>query len=139
VKKQTKHHPDTNIIIRYLTKDEESSYIKAKNFFDDVKDGKTKAIILESVLAECIYVLIKIYKAPRDVAADSLIDILHYNGIANTDQKELIMALRLFSERNIDFVDCILCVKAAVPDASLFTFDKELQKTSRLLLQEKKP
>jgi len=41
-----------------------------------------------------------------------LIDILHYEGIANTDQEELILALRRFSERNIDIVDCILCVKA---------------------------
>lgn len=134
MKKQTKHHPDTNIIIRYLTKDDESSYAKAKDFFDGVKNGKTKAVILESVLAECIYVLIKIYKVPKDEVAESLIDILHYNGIANTDRKELIKALRLFSERNIDIVDCILCVKAAGSDASLFTFDKDLQKTSRLLL-----
>jgi len=64
------------------------------------------------------------------MAAESLTDILHYKGIANHDQKELISALKLFAERNIDIVDCILCVKASETDASLFSFDKELNKVS---------
>lgn len=122
--------PDTNILIRYLTRDDEALYARAKEFFDRVMEGSTKAVILESVIAECIYVLTKIYKAPRDRAAESLIDILHYKGIVNHDRKELIRALRLFSERSIDIVDCILCVKAAGPNTSLFSFDSALNKMS---------
>jgi predicted nucleic-acid-binding protein len=122
--------PDTNILIRYLTRDDETLYVRAKEFFDKVKEGSTKAIILESVIAECIYVLTKIYKVPKNRAAERLIDILRYKGIANDDQKELIFALALFSERNLDIVDCILCVKAAGPDTSLFSFDSELNKMS---------
>ena len=81
--KQERNLPDTNAIIRYLTRDVESSYVRAKEFFDEVKDGRIKAIILESVIAESIYVLTKIYAVPRDRAALSLIDILRYKGIAN--------------------------------------------------------
>ena len=120
--------PDTNILIRYLTRDDEALYDRAKEFFDRVKEGSTRAVVLESVVAECIYVLTKIYKVPKNKAAESLIDIFHYKGIANHDQKELIRALTLFSERNIDIVDCILCVKAAGPDTSLFSFDSDLNK-----------
>ncbi len=125
--------PDTNILVRYLTRDDENLHVKAKEFFDAVKEGKKKAVLLESVIAECIYVFIKIYKVPRDIAAASLIDILHYKGIANSDQEELIRALTLFSEKNIDIVDCILCVKSAQPGSVLVSFDKELNKTTRLL------
>ena len=130
MRKPVRSLPDTNILIRYLTRDDESLYVRAKEFFDKVKEGSTRAIILESVIAECIYVLTKIYKVPKNKAAESLIDILRYKGIANDDQKELILALALFSERNIDIVDCILCVKAAGPDTSLFSFDSELNKMS---------
>ena len=130
MKKPVKNLPDTNIIIRYLTRDVESLFIKAKDFFDKVKDGNAKAIVLESVIAESIYVLTKIYKVPKNKAAQSLIDILRYKGIANDDQKELILALSLFSERNIDIVDCILCVKAAGPGTALVSFDSELNKLS---------
>ena len=96
-----------------------------------MNDGSAKAVIIESVIAECIYVLTKIYKVPRSKAAASLIAILHYKGIANHDRKELIHALTLFSERNIDIVDCILCSRAASAEVSLFSFDDELNKISR--------
>jgi predicted nucleic-acid-binding protein len=52
--------------------------------FDEVKDGRTKAIILESVIAESVYVLTKIYAVPRDRATRSLIDILRYKGRATS-------------------------------------------------------
>jgi predicted nucleic-acid-binding protein len=131
MKKPVRHLPDTNILIRYLTRDVETLYTRAKNFFDQVKNGSAKTIILESVIAECIHVLTKIYKVPKDRAAASLIDILRYKGIANDDQNELIQALTLFSQRNIDIVDCILCTKATGPDKSLFTFDTELEKMNK--------
>jgi predicted nucleic-acid-binding protein len=69
-------------------KDDLAFYTRAKDFFDKVKGGSEKAVILESVIAECIYVLTKIYKVPKDKAAGSLIDILHYKGIANDDQQK---------------------------------------------------
>jgi len=133
VKKPARSLPDANIIVRYLVKDNITLYTKAKDFFDKVKEGSEKAVILESVIAECIYVLTKIYHAPKDKASNSLIDILHYKGIANDDQKELIRALTLFSERNIDIVDCILCAKAVGSGDNLFSFDEELNKVARLL------
>lgn len=128
MKKPQKSLPDTNVIIRYLVKDNLDLYARAKDFFDKVKNGGTKAVILESVIAECIYVLTRIYKVPKEKAAAALIDILHYKGIANDDQKELIQALALFSGRNIDIVDCILYSKANSFDAQLFSFDAGLKR-----------
>jgi predicted nucleic-acid-binding protein len=128
VKKPVKSLPDTNVIVRYLVKDDLALYAKAESFFDQVRNGSAQAVILESVIAECIYVLIKIYHVPRAKAAKSLIDILHYKGIANADRNELIRALILFSQQNIDIVDCILCEKALGSTAHLFSFDKGLNK-----------
>jgi predicted nucleic-acid-binding protein len=131
VKKPARSLPDTNIIVRYLVADDDALYAKARDFFDKVKDDGIKAVILESVIAECIYVLTKIYKVPRDRAAGSLIDILHYKGIANDDRQELIKALSLFSERGLDIVDCILSAKATSAGDHLFTFDADLDKLTR--------
>jgi predicted nucleic-acid-binding protein len=128
MRRAARNLPDTNTIIRYLTKDDDSLYARAKAFFDDVKTGSAKAIILESVVAESVYVLTKIYKVPKNKAAAALIDILRYKGIANRDRQELIRALSLFSERKLDIVDCILCAKAAGPDVSPFSFDDALNK-----------
>jgi len=131
VKKPERSLPDTNIIVRYLVADDPALHGKAKDFFDKVKHGEAKTVILESVVAECIYVLTKIYKVPRDRAAGSLIDLLRYKGIANDDQQELIKALTLYSDESLDIVDCILCAKTAAAGDHLFTFDADLQKLAR--------
>ena len=83
MKKPARSLPDTNTIVRYLVADNPALHEKAKEFFDKVKHGGVKAVILESVIAECMYVLTKIYQVPRDRAAGSLIDLLRYKGIAN--------------------------------------------------------
>jgi len=133
VKKPEKSLPDTNTIIRYLIKDDLTLYTRAKDFFDKVRSGIIKAVILESVIAECIYVLTKIYKVPKEKAARSLIDILRYKGIANDDKRELIHALTLFLQQGVDIVDCVLCAKAASSDAHLFSFDEELNQMIKRL------
>jgi predicted nucleic-acid-binding protein len=118
--------PDTNTIIRYLTKDEPSLYEKAAVFFESVLAGQEKAVILESVLVECVYVLQTIYKVPKERIVDSLLKMLRYKGIMNTDKEELIKALTIFKGRSIDIVDCILAAKGKSYDMPLFTFDKKL-------------
>ena len=128
MKKRVRSLPDTNIIVRYLVGDDPVLSAKAKEFFDKVKNSDVKAVILESVIAECIYVLTKIYLVPRERAAGSLIDMLRYKGIANDDQQELIRALSLFSEQGLDIVDCILFAKAAAVGGHLFIFDGDLNR-----------
>ena len=98
-----------------------------------MKDGGARAVILESVIAECVYVLTKIYRVPRDRAAGSLIDILRYKGIANDDRRELIRALSLFSEQGLDIVDCILCARAVAGGDHLFSFDSDLNRMNEKL------
>jgi len=128
VKKQAINLPDTNTIIRYLIKDDVNQYLIAEAFFTKVLTGEEKAIILESVLVECIYILTKTYKVPKEEASVNLIELLHYKGIQNRDRNEFIAALDLFSEKNLDIADCILCARAKKSDYILFTFDKDLKK-----------
>jgi predicted nucleic acid-binding protein len=131
VKKSARSLPDTNTIIRYLINDDPLLYSKAKDFFETVKNGETKAVILESVIAECIYILMKIYQVPKDKAAGRLVDILRYKGIINKDRQELIYALTMFSEQSLDIVDCILYAKAISGGDHLFTFDIDLNRLSK--------
>ena len=128
MRKPAKSLPDTNTIIRYLINDDPVLFIKAKGYFEKVKNGETRAVILESVIAECIYVLTKMYRVPKDEAAGRLIDILRYKGIVNKDKPELIQALTLFMERGLDIVDCFLCARATAGGDQLFTFDSDLIK-----------
>jgi predicted nucleic-acid-binding protein len=126
MKKSKARLSDTNTILRYLLKDEEDLYGKAAVVFEDVRAGRERAIILESVLVECVYILTKFYKVPRSEAADILVRFLGYKGIMNNDVRELTESLAMFANSTMDIVDCLLFVKSRNYALSLFTFDKKL-------------
>jgi len=124
--------PDTNVVLRYLLRDDPVQYAQAAELFESVRVGKEKAVILESVLVECVSILMKFYQVPRQETAESLSVLLQYKGIANQDQETLIESLRIFVDRNLDIVDCIILARTKRGEGRLFSFDKALNK-----LQEK--
>lgn len=96
--------------------------------------GDEKAVIVETVLVECVYVLTKFYKVPQKGIYTKLRALLHYKSIMNDERGELIEALTIFAERpSLDIVECILCAKSKKPNISLFTFDKALKNYSKRL------
>ncbi len=128
MRKPGRRLPDTNAIVGYLVGDDIELHRQAKAFFDKVKTGEERALILESVVAECIYVLTKIYKVPREKAAGGLKNLLRYRGIINEDRSALMTALTVYSERPLDIVDCILYAKATGANTGLFSFDEDLNR-----------
>ncbi len=123
--------PDTNVILRYLLKDVPEQYAQVEKFFDDVRIGKTKAVILESVLVECVYILLKFYRIPKQMAADSLIGLLQYKGVANKEKAELVDALQMLARQTMDIVDCLLLAKARHGNGRLLSFDKDLNRLAK--------
>jgi len=122
---------DANIILRYLLKDNEELYFLANNFFEAVFSGEKIAYILQSVLAEVIYVLIKLYKIEKEQVIEVLEEFLSNKNIKVQDKNVTITAIHLFKTSNIDFVDCLLC--AYSKKMEIFSFDKKLNKCSEEL------
>jgi predicted nucleic-acid-binding protein len=122
---------DTNVILRYLLQDYAALFKKASAILEEVKTGERKVIILESVLTECVYVLLKVYKIGRPAIADSLRTLFHYKGIVNPDKLDLIDSIGIFSQTNLSFVDCILCAKSKNNAMPLYTFDEGLARAAR--------
>lgn len=54
MKRPIERIPDTNAIIRYLLGDHPILSPKAEEFFDRVRAGEQKVLILDSVIAESI-------------------------------------------------------------------------------------
>lgn len=120
--------PDTNFILRYLLRDIEDQFHEADTFFENVRSGKTAALLSQSVLVECLYILTKHYQVPRAAASSNLIALLQYRGVANADEAVLVRSLSLFAETPLDPVDCILAAQSALAGHSVMTFDKRLKK-----------
>jgi predicted nucleic-acid-binding protein len=119
---------DANIILRYLLKDDETLFEKASSLLEKVKVGEDSVIISESVLAESVYVLQKVYKIEREVIAEKLRELFAYKGIANSDRKDLIDSIILFGQTRLSIVDSIVCTKSINQGLSLITFDDDLKR-----------
>jgi len=122
---------DANVLLRYLLKDDETLFKKAYELLERVKDGKEFIIIPESVLAECVYVLLRIYKVDRQIVTEKLKLLFLYKGVVNPDKEDLIDSINLFGKTNLSIVDCILCAKSVNNKMPIFTFDDELKSICR--------
>ena len=122
---------DANVILRYLLRDDEPLFQEASEILEKVRTGQEKMIILESVLTECAYVLLKVYDVDKSSIAEKLTGLLYYKGVTNLDKQDLIDAMNLFDQTRLSFVDCLLCAKSRNHAMPIVTFDKELKSIAK--------
>jgi predicted nucleic-acid-binding protein len=118
---------DANVVLRYLLQDDDALFKKASALLEKIKVGDEAVVIPESVLAECVYVLLKVYKIDRQIISEKLKGLFTYKGIVNPDKKDLIDSIILFGQTQLSIVDCIVCAKSINNGMSLFTFDDDLR------------
>ena len=112
---------DANYILRFLLKDNLKMYEISKDCIIN-----NNCIIINEVLAEVVFVLLKVYKVTKIDIKESLINILTYENIIIDDKDIIIQSLEIFENKSLDFVDCILCAKSK--KYTVKTFDKNLNK-----------
>ena len=112
---------DTNYILRFLIKDNDEMYTIAK---DAIKNNN--CFIDNEVLAEVVFVLLKVYNTSKSDIKNTLVKFLSFENIILNSKPTILKALELFGKKNIDFVDAILCAKSKKYEVK--TFDKKLNK-----------
>ncbi len=117
---------DSNVIIRYLINEDNELARNASDIIDDIYHGLKKILIPEAVIAECVFVLLDVYKIPKIDIADNLIDLLNYKGVINEDKEHLIESLETFKNYNLHMVDCVILAKARLLHAEILPFDGKL-------------
>jgi len=119
---------DANYIIRFFSKEPDEHYKKSKEFFEDLARAKVKVIISEGVLMECFFVLSKFYKYPKDEVIEMLTTIMNFKNVVNEDKYIILTALSILKDKNIDFIDALLCAKSKLLGYEVKSFDKDLKK-----------
>ena len=119
-KNTTKSLVDANIILRYLLHDDDKMFQESKRIIENGAEA------LPEVLAEVVYVLMKVYAVGRHEISEALRTMLSEVQVNNSAVID--KALELFGENNLDFVDCILLAYNQVENMSVQTFDKQLKK-----------
>ena len=119
---------DTNVIIRFLIGDNEKFLKKSIEYFKDIEISKIEVEILESVLMEAFFVLTKFYKLPKKDVILDLKTILALNGVVNNNKTILYEALSIIENKNIDFVDALICAKSKLQGYGKLSFDSDVKK-----------
>lgn len=96
---------DTNLILRYLTKDDPAKAKKCEELFKRVSEGKEALYTSSLVIAEVVWTLEKFYKFERTRAALYIQIILNTSGLECDEKDILLTAIGLYDLKKIDFID----------------------------------
>ena len=114
---------DTNTILRCILQDnEEAAAIVDERMSRDV------CVIPPEVVAEIVYVLLKVYRLDRSNIERSVFTILKHKNVRVPHRKVVEAALHYFGTTKFDFVDCFMIGYAVIEEHQIFTFDNELKK-----------
>ena len=101
---------DTNIFLRYLTKDDPSKYDKCREIFKKAVEGKIELATSGIVIAELIWTLLSYYKAPKADVIEKISIIVSTENLYIPDKNIITDALVLYGRKNIDYIDAVNAV-----------------------------
>jgi predicted nucleic acid-binding protein len=101
---------DTNILLRYFTRDDEEKAHKALVLLQRIEKGEEKVETSLPVIFETIFTLKKQYKMPIRQIKEYLLPILRSRGLKLPTKTLCIAALNMFAERNISYADAFNAV-----------------------------
>ena len=96
---------DTNVLLRYLLRDDERKAEQALALLQRLEKGEEKAVISPLVIFEVVFTLQKRYRVPREQMRDSLKDILSLRGLQLPGKSLYGRALDIYATKNISFAD----------------------------------
>ena len=100
----------------------------------DDQMAREECLLFPEVIAEIIFVLLKVYRLDRKEIEDSVSTILCHENVCYLHADVVETTLRYFGSTNLDFVDCLLIGYATVEGHRIFTFDKKLNKYLHAIL-----
>jgi len=96
---------DTNIFLRYLTRDDPVKYERCRDIFKKAIEGKILLATSGMVIAELIWTLLSYYKVPKSEIVEKISIIINMENLYIPDEKIITDALVLYSRKNIDYID----------------------------------
>ena len=136
-------HIDTNIIIRYLTKDDPEKAKRVYGLFQMVARGEEDIAVTEAVIAEVIYVLSskRLYNLPRAEIVMRLQPILLLKGLHTgcrpTDKAMYTQALHIYATTPLDFTDAIILARMQQEGEKIvYSFDADFDRFPGIIRKE---
>jgi len=99
---------DTNVLVRYITRDDPEQYRAAKSFLEANCTGDIPGYVNVIVLCELAWVLTTAYNATREELADVLDQLVRTRQLQIEHRDQVRLALAEYEQNEAGFPDCLL-------------------------------
>lgn len=123
---------DTSLIIRFLVNDDVQ---KAKKVEKLLLDKNNTNILLDTIVAEIIWVLSSYYSLKKSEVIEKIRALIHVDTI-ECNAVLLNKALTFWEENNISYIDSYLVAVANLGNITLFSYDEKLKSISSITVKE---
>jgi predicted nucleic acid-binding protein len=118
---------DTNVLIRHLTGDPPELAARATAALE----AGTDLLLVDLVVAECVYVLESFYEVPRPRVAELMRAVLAFPSIRTVDPQSLLRALEIYEVDRLDFAEAYLVAQAeATGVGTVLSFDRSIDRVA---------
>jgi predicted nucleic acid-binding protein len=119
---------DTNIFLRYLTKDDPSKYEKCREMFKRAMKGEIAIATSGMVIAELVWTLLSYYKVPKAEVVEKVSVIVGTKNLSIPEKHMVADALVLYARKNIDFIDAYNAVFMRYHGLrEIFSYDEDFE------------
>jgi predicted nucleic acid-binding protein len=119
---------DTNIFLRYLTKDDPSKYEKCREMFKRAMKGEIAITTSGMVIAELVWTLLSYYKVPKAEVIEKVSVIVGTKNLSIPEKHIAADALVLYARKNIDFIDAYNAVFMRYHGLrEIFSYDEDFE------------
>ena len=120
---------DTNVLVRFLVKDDEPQAKKVYTLFKQAETDKNYFFVPLLVVLETIWVLDSVYEIPRKEILDAINEILLMPILKFEAQPTIQRFIFLARENKIDLSDILIACAAKISGCEkILTFDKRASK-----------
>lgn len=124
---------DTNILLRYLTRDDEQKAQRALDLLLKVEQGEEKVITSPLVIFEVVFTLQNFYKVPRQQIRELVLPIIFLRGLQLPDKNVYHHAFDLYTSKNISFADAYNAAYMFSEEISyVYSWDRDFDKIEGL-------
>ena len=120
---------DTNLLIRYFTRDDEKKAQRVLKLLKRVERGEEKVITSPLVLFEIVFTLQSFYKVPREKIKELLSPILELRGLKLPNKEIYRSALDIYAKKNLSFADAFnaaFAIKKGIKE--IYSYDEDFDK-----------
>jgi predicted nucleic acid-binding protein len=124
---------DTNILLRYLTRDDEQKARRALDLLLKVEQGEEKVITSPLVIFEVVFTLQSYYKIPRQQIRELVLPIISLRGLQLPGKSVYYRAFDLYVSKNISFADAYNAAYMLSEKVShVYSWDRDFDKIDGL-------